>query len=32
MHIQAIQSKGSAFVGTDRSMMSLLAAKRVEEW
>ena len=29
---QAVQSKGSAFVGTDKSMMSLISGKRVEDW
>ncbi|CAK5280278.1 unnamed protein product [Mycena citricolor] len=27
-----IQSKGAAFVGTDRSSMSVLAGRRVEDW
>jgi hypothetical protein len=27
-----IQSMGAAFVGTERSTMSLLAARRVQDW
>lgn len=27
-----LQSQGSAFVGTDRSTMSMLSGRRVEDW